>query len=120
MKNDADQVYEILDSTTTSASEDNNNNTFPSLNQHETTIDSKKTPTIYQLFGGKELLPTWQLRAAFGELVALFGNANSVDWTYANGRKARAIVVPQVKDKETFMKQSVRLQWVLSVRWGRK
>lgn len=47
--------------------------------------------------------------------MAIFGNDNSVDWTYANGRKARAIVVPQVKDKESFMKQSVRLQWVESM-----
>jgi hypothetical protein len=83
---DTDDVDETLHSTNALALKDsNNNNSNPSFKQQEIFIDSKKSPAICQLFDGKEMVPAWQLHAAaFGELVALFGNTNSVDWTYAN------------------------------------
>lgn len=93
----------------------NKNNALPSFKQQEIFINSKKSPAISQTFDGKELVPICQHCAAFREIVALFGNANSVDWTYTNGRKAQTIVVPQVKDKDSFMKQSIRLRWVESM-----
>ncbi len=49
------------------------------------------------------------------ELVSHFGNKISVDWTSANGKKARAVIVPQVKDKVSLMRQAGKLQWVESV-----
>jgi hypothetical protein len=67
------------------------------------------------MLAGKDEIATHQLRAMFQELVSHFGNKNSVDWTYANGKKARAVIVPKVKGKVSFMKQAEKLQWVESV-----
>jgi hypothetical protein len=74
-----------------------------------------KCPTLFALLGGKKEVAAWQLQAIFHELLAHFGKSNTVGFIHGDGKKARAVVIPQVKDKESFIKQARKQQWVESI-----
>jgi hypothetical protein len=78
--------------------------------EDETFLDCQKAPTLVAFLGGKEEVATRQLHTILHELIDVL-----VDWTHGNGKKARAVIIPQVKDKESFMKQARKSQWLESV-----
>ncbi len=71
------------------------------------------TPRLLQLFGGNERVPKHQLNAILLEIFSLLRTkSNSVDFFYNNGNKGRAIIIPQVKSQDSFMRQAKRLHWI--------
>ena len=79
------------------------------------TLSSKDTPCLWKLFGGQLNVPKGYLSQILLELFAVLGSKASVDFQYKNGNKGRAIIVPKVRDEESFRSQARKLKWVESM-----
>ena len=56
--------------------------------------------------------PKHYITAIFSEMLTILGEGNSIDFVYANDKRGRAIIVPQVKTLSGFMEQARKLKWL--------
>lgn len=79
-------------------------------------LDEKKHPNTFKMFQSDGKAPRCLLRAVFCELLSILGgNNNTVDFTYLNGRKGRAVIIPMAKSLSNFMDQARKLRWIDSI-----
>ena len=79
-------------------------------------ISKEESPILFQMFTGKQTILTRILNALFCELVnVLKKNNNSVDFSFANDKCGRAIIMPQAKTLSSFMEKARKLKWVESM-----
>ncbi len=68
------------------------------------------------MFTGKQTIPAHILNNLFCELVNVPKKTdNSVDFSYANDKCGRAIIMPQAKTLPSFMEKARKLKWVKSI-----
>jgi len=67
------------------------------------------------LVGANEKVRAQQLQAIFRELLVHLASSHQIDWLHCNGRKARAVVIPQVRDEASFMREAWKEKWVESI-----
>ncbi len=79
------------------------------------TMNPSDFPVLHQLFGEKKQLKEWDLHAILREVLNHFGKNHKVDWQHGNGKKARAVIIPQVRDKASFMREAWKERWVESI-----
>jgi hypothetical protein len=79
-------------------------------------INKDKSPILFDLFQGKESIPARLLNALFCELQnVLKKNDSSVDFTYANGKPGRAVILTKVKTQASFLEYAWKLKWIDSM-----
>ena len=63
-----------------------------------------------KVFGGESKVPKSNLNAILLELFKVLGHKStvSIDFEYKNGSKGRAVIIPCVKDEDSFQRQAQR------------
>jgi hypothetical protein len=86
--------------------------TSPSVVWEEDTvcINPTKCPNLFKVVPQK--CPKRYITALFSEMLTVLGEGNSIDFVYANDKRGRAIIVPQVKTLSGFMEQARKLKWL--------
>ena len=79
------------------------------------TLNRLNFPVLSPLLGENYRLKEWDLQAMLRELITHFGKNRKVDWQHSNGKKARAVIIPQVKDKASFMREAWNDRWLESI-----
>jgi hypothetical protein len=79
------------------------------------TLNKDNFPVLSSLVGANEQVRELQLQAIFWELLLHLGSSHKIDWLHCNGRKARAVVIPQVRDEASFMREAWKEKWVESI-----
>jgi len=79
------------------------------------TLNRLNFPVLSSLLGDIYQLKEWDLQAMLRELITHFGKNRKVDWQHSNGKKARAVIIPQVKDKASFMREAWKDRWLESI-----
>jgi hypothetical protein len=80
-------------------------------------LNSTDSPYLLKLFGGEGKVLKSHLNAILLELFKALGKKTSasVEFEYKNGSKGRAILVPRVKNEDSFWKQAKKLHWIESL-----
>jgi len=114
MKSSAEEV--IFSSDSEAELEDTKPSPVAAFEETYIAFNPGETPNLFQLFGGSDKVPKRHLNAILLELFSVMGNkSNVVDFEYRNGNRGRAIIVPQVRNHDSFMKQAKKLHWVESL-----
>jgi hypothetical protein len=79
------------------------------------TLNEDNFPVLSSLVGANEKVRARQLQAIFRELLVHLASSRQIDWLHHNGRKARAVIIPQVREKASFMREAWREKWVESI-----
>ena len=76
-------------------------------------LDAKSTPHLEKLFGGVDKVSKSHLNVLFLEMIKLISRSKSaVEFEYNDGTKGCAIIVPRVKNRESFNRQARRTCWI--------
>jgi hypothetical protein len=79
------------------------------------TLNEDNFPVLSSLVSANEKVRARQLHAIFRELLVHLASSHQIDWLHRNGRKARAVIIPQVRDKASFMREAWKEKWVESI-----
>jgi len=74
------------------------------------TLSATDAPCLSKVFGGESKVPKCYLNAILLELFKVLGHKStaSIDFEYKNGNKGRAVIIPCVKDEDSFRRQTQR------------
>jgi hypothetical protein len=64
------------------------------------TLNRLNFPVLSSLLGDIYQLKEWDLQAMLRELITHFGKNRKVDWQHSNGKKARAVIIHQVRIRQ--------------------
>ena len=79
-------------------------------------MNNKDTPHLAKLLGDPDKVSKDYLNTLLLEMFKVIGsNSNVVNFEYKNSTKGCAIIVPQVKNYDSFKKQAKRSQWIRSL-----
>jgi hypothetical protein len=79
-------------------------------------LSATDTPCLVKSFGGEYKVSRGHLNMLLLELLKVLGNnaTASIDFEYKNGNKGRAVIIPSVKNEESFRRQAKRTKWIES------
>jgi hypothetical protein len=83
------------------------------LGEH-VSLSATSAPYLSKLFENQKKLPKSLLNTILLELFNVLGSKStaSIEFEYKNGNKGRAVIVPCVKDENSFRRQAQRTKWI--------
>jgi hypothetical protein len=80
-------------------------------------LNATESPYLAKLFGGKSSVLKNDLNLILLEIFKVLGTKTtaSVDFEYKNCNTGCAVLVPRVKNEESFCKQANKLKWIESI-----
>jgi len=83
------------------------------LGEH-VSLSATSTPYLLKLFENQSKVPKSLLSTILLELFNVLGSKStaSIEFEYKNGNKGRAVIVPCVKDENSFRRQARRTKWI--------
>jgi hypothetical protein len=80
------------------------------------TLSTTDAPCLSKVFGGESKVSKSYLNAILLQLFKVLGHKStaSIDFEYKNSNKGRAVIIPCVKDEDSFRRQAQRTKWIES------